>query len=169
MKKKYVLIILLLVLIVSIVVIVRSNKKIDVEDLSTKEIEKLNSIIERNFDKGSDIQPMNACVSWAQEGIIQIKTMLNKLIPTLKVKGQLTSESFNSRHYTRCSYNNMILLIKDTSKQPENEIIGIINNKYYLLEGGIEETNSIVVWMKKQGFSKSFSEELIDLVLSLFR
>lgn len=167
MRKYYFVVILLTILLFSILYYVINNDERTLDHVDEKEMEYLNSLIEQSNGKGLMIQPEYGSISWASIGIQENRMILNELLPTLKVKGKIKS-TFESKHYVRCTYENIVIFISLRSKNPESEVIGLINNKYYLLEAGKSQTDRIVYMMKESGFGKSIIQQIVDEILNYF-
>lgn len=93
-------------------------------------------------------ESQNINIGWAPSALSKIKSLSDKLLPTLIFKGSI--EDFSVKKHLCIEYPNIKIFIPYDTKNPEKQIVIAMSNNYYNFTGGKAEIQDIIKWLKSE-------------------
>lgn len=93
-------------------------------------------------------ESQNINIGWAPSALSKIKSLSDKLLPTLIFKENL--EAFNVKNHLCIEYPNIKIFIPYDTKNPEKQIVIAMSNNYYNFTGGKTEIQDIIKWLQSE-------------------
>lgn len=115
--------------------------------------EKITSIIKKSKGEIPNLQTDNCKASWIEEAHIKQKEMMDKVLNTLTVVGEVRKGK-PDKYIIATFYDNMKVYIPYNKKDANNNIIIEIDNHYYTTTAKEDDVKTIINYMEKQGVLK---------------